>query len=430
MPPLWCLSTLPNVTTPETSSSSPSTVLAGAHLPDGRRVDVYVRDGLITAVEPAGHARPADTAIDDLDGYLLLPALAEPHAHVDKALTADVVPNARGDLLGAIEGWITASQQGRFTHDDIVDRASRAMEQLVLSGVTAVRSHVNVGEEIGTSYLRAVREARSRFVGVLDVQLVALTAAPMTGPDGAGNRAALAAALEIGVDLVGGCPHLDPDGPRLIADAIRVATEAGLPLDLHTDETLDPSMLELRELARQVVETGFAHPVTASHCVSLGMQPPDVQRAVAREVSAANISVVPLPQTNLFLQGRDHPTATPRGLTAISALLEAGVTVAAGADNVQDPFNLMGRSDPLETAALLVMAGHLRPDDALHMVSNAVRTVMGLPDVHVRPGDPADLLAIAAPSVRGAIAEAPHVRRVYRGGRLVATSTCDRRLVG
>ena len=78
----------------------------------------------------------------------------------------------------------------------------------------------------------------------------------------------------------------------------------------------------------------------------------------------------PLPQTNLFLQGRDHPAATPRGLTAVAALQEAGVLVAAGADNVQDPFNLVGRSDPLETAALMVMAGHQLPDTAFDMVSN------------------------------------------------------------
>lgn len=418
------------MTTPTpTGRSETTTVLAGAHLPDGRQVDVHVYDGVITAVETAGRERPPGATIDDLAGFLLLPALAEPHAHVDKALTADVVPNPTGDLLGAIDGWIAASKRGQFTHDDIVERSSRAMEQLVLSGVTAVRSHVNVGEEIGISYLRAVREARSRFAGILDVQLVALTAAPMTGVDGAGNRAALAEALELGVDLVGGCPHLDPDGPQLIGDAIRAATEAGLGLDLHTDETLDPTMLELRDVARLVMEAGFDGSVTASHCVSLGMQSPEIQREVAREVAEAGISVVPLPQTNLFLQGREHPTATPRGLTAIAALREAGVVVAAGADNVQDPFNLMGRSDPLETAALLVMAGHVQPDDALHMVSNAVRGVIGLPEVHMRPGDPADLLAIAAPSVRGAIAEAPHDRRVYRAGRLVARSSSDRTLI-
>ena len=46
----------------------------------------------------------------------------------------------------------------------------------------------------------------------------------------------------------------------------------------------------------------------------------------------------------------------PRALTAVKALRAAGVNVAAGADNLQDPFNPVGRGDPLETAGLMVMA--------------------------------------------------------------------------
>ncbi len=147
---------------------------------------------------------------------------------------------------------------------------------------------------------------------------------------------------------------------------------------------------------------------------------------VAGEVAAAGISIVPLPQTNLFLQGRDHPQSTPRGLTAIAALREAGVLVAAGADNVQDPFNLVGRSDPLETAALLVMAGHVLPDEAYDMVANNVRRVLGLAPVRFEVGDPADFVAIDAPSVRGAIADAPADRKLFRAGRLVATTSTVR----
>jgi cytosine/creatinine deaminase len=408
-------------------------VLRDARLADGRHVDVHVDGGLIARVEArsdtASSPTPEDSLVDDLRGWLLLPALAEPHAHLDKALTAELVPNPAGDLYGAIDAWFAACAAGLFTHDGIVSRAVSAMEQLVLNGVTAVRTHVNVGVDVGASSVVAVREAREQVVDLLDVQIVALTSSPMTGPDGAGNRAALVEALEVGVDLVGGCPHLDPDPPRHIRDAIAAATDAGIGLDLHMDETLDADMLTLRHLAHEVVDTGFEGTVAASHCVSLGMQHADIQRQVAAEVAEAGIAIVPLPQTNLFLQGRAHRTATPRGLTALLALREAGVLVAAGADNVQDPFNLVGRSDPLETAALLVMAGHVLPDEAFDMVSNNVRRAMGLGAVELCPGDPADLLAIKAASVRGAIAEAPHDRRVYRAGRLVASSATDRRLV-
>jgi cytosine deaminase len=333
-----------------------------------------------------------------------------------------MVPNPDGDLDGGHEAWTAAVRAGKFTHDGMVARAIEAIELLLVHGVTAIRSHVNVGGDFGARNVVALQEARSHFKGLIDLQLVALTISPMTGPEGAGNRAALADAIEAGVDLIGGAPNFDLDPAGFIRTVFDAATDAGIGVDLHVDETLDPSSLDVRELARQVQARGFEHLVAASHCVSLGMQTPEVQAEVAKEIAAAGVSVFCLPQTNLFLQGRDHPTATPRGLTAVRALQDAGVLVAAGADNVQDPFNPVGRSDPLETAALLVMAGHQTPDDAYRMVSNDVREGIGMPRLSIEVGSPADLVVIDAASPREAIADAPMSRRVYRRGVLVAST--------
>ncbi len=117
-----------------------------------------------------------------------------------------------------------------------------------------------------------------------------------------------------------------------------------------------------------MVLDGFERPVTASHCVSLGMQEPRRQQEVAELVADAGIDVVALPHTNLFLQGRGR-APMPRGLTAVAALRAAGVNVAAGADNLQDPFNPVGRACPFETAGLMVMTSHLSPGDAWDAVS-------------------------------------------------------------
>ena len=307
-------------------------VLRNARLADGRHVDVRIdtADGTIAGVTAAGSTViGGDTEADgmnveDLGGWLLVPAMAEPHAHLDKALTADEIPNPKGDLMGAIEAWFQAAEDGRLSYDRTVQRATQAFEMLLVHGVTAVRTHINVTADIGIASVLAVQEAARAMEGLIDFQMVALTGWPMTGPDSATNVRALEEAVEAGVDLVGGCPNLQDDPTAHISDVLSLATSAGLNIDLHTDETLDPSVLTLRELARQVSDKGFDGSVAASHCVSLGMQPPEVQAAVATEVAAAGISVITLPQTNLFLQGRDDPVGTPRGLTAINALLDAG----------------------------------------------------------------------------------------------------------
>ncbi len=360
---------------------------------------------------------PIDRAALIAEGYLVLPAPAEPHAHLDKALTADRVANPDGDLGGAIRAWI--AHRPSITHADFVERATRAALMGLANGTTSIRTHVDIGSDAGPTAVDALIEVRSALAGRVDLQLVGLIGLPTSGRAGAGNRAALLAALDRGLDVVGGAPHIDDD-PRAATDwLVEIAAERGLPIDLHTDENLRLDSLDLEYLAELVIESGFPHPVVAGHCVSLGMQPLDVQRRVADKVAAAGIGVVALPQTNLFLQSRGDRTAPPRGLTALATLAEAGVTVAAGGDNLQDPFCLVGRADPLETAALLVMAAHLTPEQAYDAVSSAARSVMGL-----GPSD--DLLAIRAGSLREAIASAPQDRVVVRGGVVVSSTATVR----
>jgi NitT/TauT family transport system ATP-binding protein len=233
---------------------------------------------------------------------------------------------------------------------------------------------VNVGVSIGLTAVEGVLAARAALGDDVELQLVALVERPVAGADGAANRRLLREAMLAGVDVVGGCPHLDPDPVACLEHCVALAAELDRPLDLHMDEQLEPDAFHLPLMAALVAEAGLGGRAVASHSVSLVMQPEEVQRATAEALAAAGVAVVTLPHTNLYLQGRDHPVATPRGLTAVRPLLRAGVVLAAGADNLQDPFNPMGRADPLETAALLVMAGHLLPEEAYRAVSGASRT--------------------------------------------------------
>ena len=408
------------------NSKQSTTHIKNATIADYGLVNVFIEDGKISSISPKDEILSASQTYD-LGGWLLLPAMAEPHAHLDKALTADQVPNPSGELMGAINAWIAAAEKGTFTHENTVRRASEAMELLLVHGVTSVRSHVNVTEDIGISSLKALAEARHNFEGLIDVQIVALMNSPLTGPNSEGNVLALDKAIEFGVDFLGGCPHLEPYPKEMISYMLDLAESSGLGIDFHVDETLDINVLTLKELALQALDRDFQLPLSASHCVSLGMQSETIQREVSQLVSQAGISVFTLPQTNLFLQGRDHISQMPRGLTAIKSLQDQNVVLAAGADNVRDPFNTMGRSDPFETAALMVMAGHQTPQDAFDLVSVNARKAMGLEKAALEIGDVADFVAVEAPSLGTALADAPMNRRVFKQGILVAAS--DQRTV-
>jgi cytosine deaminase len=389
--------------------------LRSARTASGELVDVEIAGGRIAQVTaPGGACAAGDT---DLTGQVLLPSFVEPHAHLDKALTASRAENVTGDLPGAIEAM--QALWPSLTVEDFTARAEAALRLQLAYGTTCIRTHVNVGAGLGMRALAALADVRERWRGLVDLQIVALVSNPLDGQAGRDLRQA----LREGADVAGGCPHLDPAPERAVAICLDTAGEAGVPLDLHTDETLDPRKLTLATLADLVSRTGFAHGVTASHCVSLAAQQPRVQQRVSEQVAAAGIAVVALPQTNLFLQGRSHPVATPRGLTAVGPLRAAGVTVAAGGDNLRDPFHPVGRGDALEVAALMVTCGHLDPALALESVSSAPRAALALPPVQIAPGFPADLVALPAADALDALGAASAHRTVWRAGRVVARTT-------
>ena len=392
-------------------------LLRSATLADGRIVDIRICLDTIDEVAASLTAQP-DEHVIDLSGHLLLPAFVEPHAHLDKAFLSERFTNDAGDLMGAI----IAMQQNRhlITYEDTVDRAERAVRLMVRNGASAIRTHADTTTENGLMSVEALAEVRRRTADICEIQIVSLVSWPVTGAAGADSRALLREALQVGADLVGGCPHLDDNPEGANETLLEIASEFQRGVDLHTDENLDPQKNGLEDLARRVSASGFAYGVTASHCVSLGSQTLLRQDEIAELVAAANISVVALPHTNLFLQGREHQQSMPRAITAVKALRARKVNVCAGADNLQDPFNPMGRGDPLETASLMVMLAHLLPQQGLDAVSANARQALGLPPVLVESGNIADLVAIKVESVREALAFGPPERIVLHRGVVVS----------
>lgn len=385
--------------------------ITNALLADGTVATVHIVDGVVTDRPGAG------TPTLDAAGRLVLPALAEAHAHLDKAFLAESVPNPTGDLMGAIVNIEAA--RGRITEADTEARAERAARLIAANGATTIRTHADLTEAGGFASVDALLRVRDRLADLVRIEVFALCGWPSIGAAGAQQRALLREAVARGIDGIGGCPHLEDDPVAANDNFLVMAAEAGLPVDLHADETLDPTRFALEDLADRVLRTGFPLRVAASHCVSLVMQPLAVQQRVAEKLSAAGISVIALPSSNLFLQGRDHSVATPRALAPVHVLRAAGVNVAAGADNLQDPFNPVGRGDCLETAALMIMAGHVLPPDAYTMVSNSVRLTMGLATAGTFIGNVADLVVLPSATIREAIAFAPTNRVVIRAGNVV-----------
>ncbi|MGW1590669.1 amidohydrolase family protein [Streptomyces sp. NPDC002386] len=373
-------------------------LLCGARLTDGRTVDVRLGGGRIEAVGTAGSLTPGPprpgTSRVDLSGYLLLPAPAEPHAHGDTALSAE--------HPGPVS----------YAPDDVQRRATEAALLQLGHGATAARAHVRVGDVQGLGALGAVLQARRSLRGLAELTTVAMPRL-LTGVAGAEGLAMLRDAVKMGASVVGGCPDTDPDPTGYVEALLEVASEHGCPVDLHTDAT-DPA-----RLSRLAAMAGGLRPgVTVGPCAGLARLPAEAASRLAEQLAAAGVTVVCLPQGGCG-------TADRRGAAPVRLLRAAGVRVAAGSGALRDVANPVGRGDPLEAAYLLASAHGLRPEDAYEAVSTAAREALGLPEVRVEAGFPAELLAVRGDHLSGALSLA-YSRIVVHRGRVVARTSAVR----
>ncbi|MEU5522550.1 hydrolase [Streptomyces sp. NPDC047860] len=384
---------------PGPGAADPAPVLlCGARLTDGRTVDVRLGGGRIEAVGTAGSLAADGTRACvthlDLTGYLLLPAPAEPHAHADTALSAGGEGPASDDP------------------QDVQRRATRAALLQLGHGATALRAHVRVGDLAGLGALTAVLDAGRSLRGLAELTTVAMPRV-LTGVAGADGLAVLRDALKMGASAVGGCPDLDPDPTGYVEAVLEVASEHGCPVDLHTDAT-DPA-----RLARFAAMAGGLRPgVALGPCGGLGRLPEELAARTADRLAAAGVTVVCLPQGGCG-------AADGRGPAPVRLLRSAGVRVAAGSGALRDVSNPVGRGDPLEAAYLLASHQGLPAEDAYAAVSTAARAALGLPEVRVEAGFPAELLAVRGDGLPGALSLA-YSRIVVHGGRVVARTSAVR----
>jgi cytosine/creatinine deaminase len=375
-------------------------------------------DGRIERLGPRISA-PAAKSVG-LNGRIVVPGLVDAHQHLDKTRTLRTIQNPQGDLRGAIDAFRRYAET--MTVEDVAARAERTLQACLERGTVAIRTHVNVDAEARTRGVQAMVGVRDRWRDRVRVQVVAFmtsSATKRTAP----AREWLQEALDMGADVVGGTPTYAEE-PMAFLDMLFDAAELhGKPLDLHLDEHLDAARTQFDAVIERTRAHGMAGRVVASHASALSALDPPSAMKIIEGLASAGIGVVTLPAANLFLQGRQADKLTPRGLTRIKELQDAGVTVAAASDNIQDPFVPPGTGDLLEIARWTLLAGHLGSHDlgrAFEMITAAPAKLLNLENYGVREGARADLLIAEAADPGDLVASGPLARTVLVNGRVVA----------
>jgi len=380
-----------------------------------RTADIGIAAGRIAAVEPT---LPGDGAVLDAEGCLVVPGLVETHIHLDKTCILDRCRIADGTLAEAVRE--TAAAKCRFTAEDVHARGRRTLERCIAHGTTRIRTHVELDPGIGMAGFDGVSQLARDYAWAVDIELCVF---PQEGLfNNPGTDALLIQALRRGARVLGAAPYTDTDPRGQIDRIFEIAREFDVDIDMHLDLAETTDGMQIEYVCRKTEDCGWGGRVAVGHATQLSLVPRARYDAVAAQLARAGVAVTILPSTDLYLMGRSHDHAKPRGVVPAEPLRRAGVTCSLSTNNVLNPFTPYGDGSLIRMANLYANVCHVAQNTelagCLDMVTASAARLMRLPDYGIVPGNPADLVAIDAPGPADAVATiAPPLWGLKRGRR-------------
>jgi cytosine/creatinine deaminase len=383
-------------------------------------VDIAINKGKIMSI---GHVNEKAANEIDACSHLATPPFVDSHFHMDSTLTfGRPRVNQSGTLLEGINLW--RELKSTLTIDEIKKRAFKFCRWAIARGTLAIRSHVDISDPRLLA-AKALIDVRKEMKPWLDIQLVAFPQDGFLRHKGAKEN--LLAALDMGVDVVGGIPHYErtmEDGAESIKQLCLIAAERSLKVDMHCDETDDPMSRHIESLSCETKRLGLEGKVAGSHLTSMHSMDNYYVSKLIPLISEAKLHVIANPLINITIQGRHDSYPKRRGMTRVKELMEAKINVAFGHDCVMDPWYPLGSHDMLEVAHMGLHVGQMTGIKEMQNCFAAVTTngakVLGLAGYGLEVGNPADLVILQCKNEIEALRLRPARLYVFRAGKVIA----------
>ena len=108
----------------------------------------------------------------------------------------------------------------------------------------------------------------------------------------------------------------------------------------------------------------------AIHCVSLACHPTAYQHQIARRLKELDIGVIVCPSAAISMtQHKEHNTPTHNSIAPVKVLVEEGVNIGLGVDNVEDIFMPFCDGDMLFELRLLAEAERMYDPEVLTRIA-------------------------------------------------------------
>ncbi len=386
---------------------------------------IHIVDHIISKIEEfkADEIYVENNVIDG-DGNLAMPPYVEPHIHYDTLLTAGEPKwNTSGTLFEGIGIWL--DRKKLLTKKDVKERAITAMKWQIAQGVQFVRTHIDITDPKLTA-LEAILEVKEEMSNYLEIQIVAFPQEGIVSFNGAENL--IIKAIELGADAVGGIPHLEftrEDGVESVKKSFEIAMKYNKLLDFHCDEIDDEQSRFIEVVAAEAHKNNYGKFVSASHATAMHSYNNAYASKLFRLLAISGISIISNPLVNINLQGRFDIFPKRRGITRVKELLDSGINVCFGTDDIFDPFYSLGTGNMLNVLNMGLhvcqMLGYEQVKKSFDLITtNSANALNITSNYGIEVGNTANLIIVSGNDEFDILRRMAPIKYSIRKGKVIA----------
>lgn len=178
-------------------------------------------------------------------------------------------------------------------------------------------------------------------------------------------------------------------------------------------------------VATEAYMRGMGKRVTASHTTAMHSYNNAYTSKLFRILKLSEINFVANPLVNIHLQGRFDTYPKRRGVTRVKELLEAGMNVCFGHDDIFDPWYPLGTGNTLQVLHMGLhvcqLMGYEQIMESIDLITeNSAKTLYITDQYGIEEGKPANLIILPATDSYDAIRRQVPVRYSIRDGQVIA----------
>lgn len=257
------------------------------------------------------------------------------HAHFDKAyLMTPVIFNKSQSSLQ--EKWdLYRDFKVNYTREDLLNRMSRCVVNMINQNVKYARTFVDADSIVGQKCIDAALELKKIYKDKIKIDIAIQ---PLEGLECEVSRKNYIKAC-LKADYIGGLPDRDSSPAAHLDLLFGLSENLNKPIDIHVGQNNLPTEKETELVLDKIEEYSLKQKVNLVHCISLACQPESYIRHQARRMKSLDVSVIVCPSAAISMK-QNHSIYAPvhNSIAPVEILLEEGVNVKLGIDNIQDLF--------------------------------------------------------------------------------------------